>query len=260
MLQRLTFNGRRSWQAIARYVRYVQATVDLPEQGVDLFVAGAFFCTMQPGDELELSEPENDFEIVPKNAILSGVFAAGTSRLTPAAVSGEVDIDSGWRQSITGRQAVISMEHTAAAGQFPVIVLCPYAFPILGVVTVTVRSLLVTTGAAASAAVRILAGYPAPSIDSRPARQKRVSGAGTFGLELRSFDAASASPGSIGGAPVLFGELFRTRPIASDFEVIRGSSPLVLDDPAGNTCIAIIGGAAASSLIVNVAFEVANRA
>jgi hypothetical protein len=260
MLQRLTFNGRRAWQAVAKFVRYVEATVDQADQGLNLFVSGTFFCTLQPGDEVELDQVATDFEVIPRAPGLAGVLAAGTSRLTPGTVSGEVGLDSGWRATLTGRQAVVSIEHTAAAGQFPVVVLGQLQFPIIGYVNATIRSLLVTNPGPSAFTVRLLQGNATGFLNSATALSKLASVAGTFGLRLLAFDAASAAPATIGGAPVAFGNLFRSRAVAADFEVVRGSSPYVLNSPTGDLGLAIIGGTAGASLTVNVAFENANRA
>jgi hypothetical protein len=257
MLQRLAFRGRRAWQGVATFVRYVAATVDSADQAVQLRVDGAAWCELLPGDEVQLSEPAADFEVVPNDPDMAGVLAAGVSRLRPATVTGEIELDSGWRQVMRGRQGALSYAHQAAAGQFPVIVIRHDSIPGVGWPLLTVRSVLAAVAPggpvrAVSLSGTVIGGVSANAMN----RDLRLNA--MLGGSIVALDAPSPNPATIGGAAASSDALFQTASTTAAVALVQ-AAPWVMAHATGQRSVAIIGQVEGALLTVNAAFELGNR-
>jgi hypothetical protein len=258
MLQTVVFRGARNITGEVRVIHYREAGFDVADQAVMVTTRGEPVAVMLPGDTVELVEAVESLELAPAVASLTGTFVVGQDRIEPGQVSGEVSIDSGWRQTLLNRQHVITMDVTSAAGQFPAISLYRLTNP--ADTFYTLRSVLVTNPAATSFCVFELEGIPGFPISQTLPRSKLLGkSTGTRRLTALEHGPTTATPATLGSAPGIAQVrdlLFTSRPVAADIEVIRGSAPIIIASDQVIGGIAIIGGSANSRLVVNATYEI----
>jgi hypothetical protein len=234
---------------VTRFVRYVSCDIDVANQAIAFFAGGVFLALMLPGDEVELAELATECEVVPVTADLVGSVAAGTSRLVPNTVSGEVDVDSGWRQTLRGRQRIGCMERQATAGFYPAVLLHSLK-PDFETAPVTVRSLRVSMNPAGSIRLYIFKGDGAPvgalQIAQSVSKQNPVNESDA--IRLSAYDNATAYQSAIGGIFAKWTQpIAITRPTTVDFELIQ-AGPIYLPS---NHALALMADVAGSQLQVN---------
>lgn len=254
MLQRIAFEGRRTWTARARHVAYVEASQDDPTPEVTLLVNGTQTAVLRPGDSVELDAEATEFEVVPTTPTMTGVIACGTSRLDLAA-STEVVIDPGWSQVMQGRSRSMGFERIAGAGLFPCLLLLNTSSRFL-----TLRSVRLSfSGSGSFRAYRALASaVPSGTLKlAQGSIDKYLDGAGAGPTALGPYysDLAAITPAAAQAAFALTVvdplPWYVTRPITTDYELVRGA-PIVVGTLNG---IVVIGDVAASELVGVVEFD-----
>lgn len=117
MIQTFEFYGSgRIVNAQGRFFRYESGADGSGQTDIALTIDGNRIGVLQPGDDIELPQEAQRWEIAPVSSGCTGKVRVGNARITSQKLQGIVQtVDAGLQRSLTG-QAFVSNEFTISAG------------------------------------------------------------------------------------------------------------------------------------------------